>query len=114
MNPAPELLAPAGSPEALRAAVQNGADAVYLGWGDFHARSRAKGFTEAEFRDALVYCRQRGVRVYLTLNTLVSDRELPAALEQARTACRLGVDAVLVQDLGLLDLLRRVLPDVRR
>ena len=108
----PELLAPAGSPEALRAAVQNGADAVYLGWGDFNARRNAKNFTDEEFSAALRYCHLRGVRVFLTLNTLVTDRELPRALETARDACRLGVDAVLVQDWGLFDVLRQTLPDL--
>ena len=108
---APELLSPAGSPESLRAAVQSGADAVYLGWGDFNARRSAKNFSDEEFAEALVYCHVRGVRVFLTLNTLLTDRELPRALETARTACRLGVDAILVQDWGLFDLLRRALPD---
>ena len=108
----PELLAPAGSPESLRAAVQNGADAVYLGWGEFNARRGAKNFNDQEFADALVYCHARGVRVFLTMNTLLTDRELPAALETAATACRLGVDAVLVQDWGLFDLLRKALPDL--
>ena len=108
----PELLAPAGSPESLRAAVQNGADAVYLGWGEFNARRGAKNFNDQEFADALVYCHARGVRVFLTMNTLLTDRELPAALKTAATACRLGVDAVLVQDWGLFDLLRRALPDL--
>ena len=108
----PELLAPAGSPEALRAAVQNGADAVYLGWGAFNARRGAKNFSDQEFADALIYCHERGVRVFLTLNTLVTDRELPQALETAAAASRLGVDAVLVQDWGLFDLLRRTLPDL--
>ena len=70
----PELLAPAGSPEALRAAVQNGADAVYLGWGAFNARRGAKNFSDEEFAAALAYCHERGVRVFLTLNTLVTDR----------------------------------------
>jgi len=107
-----ELLAPAGSPEALRAAVQSGARAVYLGWGDFNARRGARNFSDEEFASAVAYCRLRGVRVFLTLNTLVSDRELPQALETARTACRLGVDAVLIQDWGLFDLLRQVLPDL--
>ena len=107
-----ELLAPAGSPEALRAAVHNGADAVYLGWGAFNARRGAKNFSDGEFAEALVYCHVRGVRVFLTLNTLLTDQELPQALEAASTACRLGVDAVLVQDWGLLDLLRRSLPDL--
>ena len=108
----PELLSPAGSPEALRAAVQNGADAVYLGWGDFNARRSAKNFSDEEFADALRYCHLRGVRVFLTLNTLLTDRELPRAVEIAAQACRLGVDAVLVQDWGLFDLLRQSLPDL--
>ena len=108
----PELLAPAGSPESLRAAVQAGAGAVYLGWGEFNARRSAKNFSDEEFAQALAYCHQRGVRVFLTLNTLVSDRELPRAAETARKACRLGVDSVLVQDWGLFDLLRQMLPDL--
>jgi len=108
----PELLAPAGSPEALRAAVNAGADAVYLGWGGFNARRGAQNFSDGEFAQALTYCHIRGVRVFLTLNILLSDRELPAALEAARTASRLGVDAVLVQDWGLFGLLRRTLPDL--
>ena len=108
----PELLSPAGSPEALRAAVQNGANAVYLGWGEFNARRSAKNFSDEEFEEALRYCHARNVRVFLTLNTLVTDRELPRALETARTACRLGVDAVLLQDWGLFDVLRKALPDL--
>ena len=89
----PELLAPAGSPEALRAAVENGADAVYLGWGGFNARRGAKNFSDGEFAEALAYCRVRGVRVFLTLNILLTDRELPAALEAARTASRLEISS---------------------
>ncbi len=108
----PELLAPAGSPEALRAAVNSGADAVYLGWGAFNARRGAKNFSDEEFAEALLFCHERGVKVYLTLNTLVTDRELPAALAQAERASALGVDAVLVQDLGLLAVLRAALPDL--
>ena len=111
-SPAPELLAPAGSPEALRAAVDSGADAVYLGWGAFNARRGAQNFSQEEFAQALAWCHVRGVRVFLTLNILLTDRELPEALETARTASRLGVDAVLVQDWGLFDLLRRTLPDL--
>lgn len=109
---APELLAPAGSPEALRAAVEHGAGAVYLGWGAFNARRGAQNFSEEEFAQAVAWCHVRGVRVFLTLNILLSDRELPEALETARAASRLGVDAVLVQDWGLFDLLRRSLPDL--
>ena len=108
----PELLSPAGSPEALRAAVQHGADAVYLGWGEFNARRSAKNFSDEEFREALRYCHARGVRVFLTLNTLVTDRELPKAAETAAEASALGIDAILVQDWGLFDLLRKSLPDL--
>ena len=71
-----ELLAPAGSPEALVAAVQSGADAVYMGFGDFNARKGARNFSDEAFRAAVSYCHLRGVRVYLTLNTLLTDREL--------------------------------------
>ena len=108
----PELLSPAGSPEALRAAVLCGTDAVYLGWGEFNARRNAKNFSDEEFADALLFCHQRGVRVFLTLNTLLTDRELPKALETARQACRLGIDAILIQDWGLFTLLREALPDL--
>ena len=80
MKKHPELLAPAGSPEAVRAAVCNGADAVYLGFGTFNARRGAKNFTEEQMRDALAYCRKNGVKTNMTVNTLVSDRELPAML----------------------------------
>lgn len=92
--------------------MESGADAVYLGWGTFNARQNAKNFSDEEFAQALLYCHERGVKVYLTLNTLVTDRELPRALETAAKASALGVDAVLVQDLGLLDLLRRTQPDL--
>lgn len=107
-----ELLAPAGHYEAVIAAVQCGADAVYMGFGDFNARRGAKNFSPEDFRRAVDYCHLRGVRVYLTMNTLLSDRELPPALENLRLASRWGVDAVIVQDLGLLRLCRTALPDL--
>ncbi len=107
-----ELLSPAGHYEAAVAAVQCGADAVYMGFGDFNARRGAKNFSPEDFHRALDYCHLRGVRVYLTMNTLLSDRELPRALENLRLACRWGVDAVIVQDWGLLALCRRSLPDL--
>ena len=107
-----ELLAPAGSMEAVAAAVQNGADAVYLGWGDFNARRNAKNFSEEEFAAAVSYCHIRGARVYLTLNTLLTDRELPRAAEVAARASAIGADAVLVQDLGVARMLRQVAPDL--
>ena len=107
-----ELLAPAGSPEALIAAVQNGADAVYMGFGDFNARKGARNFSDEAFRAAVSYCHLRGVRVYLTLNTLLTDREMPALAETARRASEYGVDAILVQDWGVMQTLRTVVPDV--
>ena len=107
-----ELLAPAGSPEAVIAAVQNGADAVYLGFGDFNARRSAHNFTPEEFEKAVRYCHLRACKVYVTLNTLVSDREMPAALAAAGLASEKGADAVLVQDLGLARAIRNAYPDL--
>lgn len=107
-----ELLAPAGSMEAVAAAVQNGADAVYLGYGDFNARRNAKNFSREEFAAAVSYCHVRGTKVYLTLNTLLTDRELPQAADFAVEASTLGADAVLVQDMGVLRMVRQVAPDL--
>ena len=107
-----ELLAPAGSMDALRAAVQNGANAVYLGCGNFNARQSAKNFTPQTLEEALKYCHIRGVAVHLTLNTLVSDRESPQLAELIRFAARAGVDAFIVQDLGVVQLCRQIAPQV--
>lgn len=107
-----ELLAPAGHWEAMAAAVQNGADAVYLGCGELNARRGAKNFTREQLPQAVEYCRLRGVKVYLTLNTLLSDRELAAAEELLRLASRCGVDGVIVQDWGLAALARAIVPDL--
>ncbi len=107
-----ELLSPAGSPESVIAAVQNGADAVYLGLGDFNARRGAKNFTDEEFRKAVRYCRVRGCKVYVTLNTLVGDREMTAAVDAARLVSDEGADALIVQDLGLAAAIHRALPDI--
>lgn len=107
-----ELLSPAGSPEAVIAAVQNGADAVYMGFGDFNARRGAKNFTDEEFSKAIRYCRIRDCKIYVTLNTLVGDREMEGAVELARKASDLGADAILVQDLGLASVLHRAVPDI--
>ena len=105
-----ELLAPAGSPEAVRAAVCAGADAIYLGYGRFNARRNAKNFTDEEFADAVDYCLLRGVRVFLTLNTLLTDRELPQWLHSLDAVAAAGVDGVLVQDLGLAKIIRQRYP----
>ena len=107
-----ELLAPAGSPEAVIAAVQNGADAVYLGMGNFNARRGAKNFTDEEFEKAVRYCRIRGCKVYVTLNTLVNDRELEPAVTAAKLASDLGADGIIIQDLGLIKAIRSALPDI--
>ena len=107
-----ELLSPAGSYEALLAAVQNGADAVYMGLGGFNARRSARNFTDEDFARAVDYCHERGVKVYLTLNTLLTDRELVQAADALKKACAMGVDAILVQDWGLLTLAREIVPDV--
>ena len=107
-----ELLSPAGGLDSLIAAVQTGADAVYMGFGAFNARRSAKNFTDEEFASAVAYCHLRGVRVFLTLNTLLTDRELEQAAESLRKASDMGVDAVLVQDWGLLTLAREIVPDV--
>ena len=107
-----ELLAPAGSMDALRAAVQNGANAVYLGCGPFNARQSAKNFTPQTLKDAVKYCHIRGVEVHLTLNTLVSDKEIPQLTEMIRHAASCCVDAFIVQDLGVVQLCRQIAPHI--
>ena len=107
-----ELLAPAGSMDALRAAVQNGANAVYLGCGAFNARQSAKNFTPQTLKEAVKYCHVRGVDVHLTLNTLVADREMDDAAEMIRHAASCCVDAFIVQDLGIVQLCRQIAPHI--
>ena len=107
-----ELLAPAGSMDALRAAVQNGANAVYLGCGMFNARQSAKNFTLQTLKDAVKYCHIRGVEVHLTVNTLVTDREMNDLTEMIRHAALCCVDAFIVQDLGVAQLCRQIAPHI--
>ena len=107
----PELLAPAGSPEGVRAAVQSGAGAVYMGFGTFNARRNAQGFSHEEMADAIAYCRARNVKSNITLNILVGDRELDDALEDAKFLYEAGADALIVQDLGLARLIHAHAPD---
>ena len=107
-----ELLAPAGSMEALRAAVQNGANAVYLGCGQFNARQSAKNFTPQTLEEAVKYCHVRGVAVHLTLNTLVSDKETPELVELIRVAAAANVDAFIVLDLGVVRLCAQIAPHI--
>ena len=108
-----EILSPAGSPDSLLAAVRAGADAVYLGASAFSARAAAKNFDDDALRQAAEFCHARGVKVYLAVNTLILQDELPQALALIQYACSLPVDALIVQDMGLVRLLRRCAPSLR-
>ena len=110
MNSLPELLCPAGSPEALDAAIEGGADAVYLGGAAFNARMNAQNFGGDALRSAVLRAHAYGVKIYLTLNTLVTDRELPAFVDAAKDALHIGVDALIVADLGGAAAIRRAIP----
>ncbi len=107
-----EILSPAGSFEAMQAAVRAGADAVYFGTGELNARRNAKNISADELSEALRYCRLRGVKTYVTVNTLVTDRELEAACGLVSRLSELGADAVIVQDLGMVRMMRALAPDL--
>jgi len=107
----PELLAPAGDDEALRAAVANGADAVYFGLSDFNARHRATNFTLEQLPATMQFLHENHVRGYVTFNTLIFSDELPKAVEFLTAIIRAGADAVIVQDLGIVRLIKRLAPD---
>ncbi len=114
MNSRPmELLAPAGDFDALRAAVQSGADAVYLGAGAFNARRNAGNFDGDALNGAVAYCHARGVKVHVTLNTLVREDEFGALLAAARDVYLSGADAVIVQDLGVARALKQIAPEIQ-
>lgn len=108
----PELLAPAGSAEALYAAVSAGADAVYFGVGAFNARMNAKNLSQNELADAISYCRRLGVKVYVTLNTQLYGGEVYEAANAARELYELGADAFITADIGLARVLRSVYPEI--
>ncbi|MBN2852162.1 MAG: U32 family peptidase [Clostridia bacterium] len=108
-----ELLAPAGNMECLKAAILNGADAVYLGLDEFNARKRADNFTRNNFLEAVDFCHVRSKKVYLTLNTLINSDEMDKAMDAALFAYNHGVDAVIVQDLGLAYNIKKHIPDLR-
>jgi putative protease len=113
MKPAkPELLAPAGGMEALMAAVENGADAVYLGARAFSARGYASNFSEEELEKAIDYAHLRGVKIYVTVNTLLKEGELESALILLSRLREMGTDAIIIQDIGLISLSRKYLPDL--
>ncbi|NBU08606.1 MAG: U32 family peptidase [Proteobacteria bacterium] len=107
----PELLAPAGDWECAKAAVENGADAIYFGLDRFNARMRAHNFTEADLPRLMEFLHRRGVKGYVTFNTLVFADELAAAEEYLRSIIAAGVDAAIVQDVGIARLIRRLSPD---
>ena len=107
----PELLAPAGDWECAKAAVENGADAIYFGLDRFNARMRAQNFTEADLPALMEFLHRRGVKGYVTFNTLVFTDELAAAEEYLRSIIAAGVDAAIVQDVGIARLIRRLSPD---
>jgi len=110
----PEVLAPAGSADCLPAAVAGGADAVYLGLRHFNARGRAENFRKADLARHVAYLHHHGLKCYVVLNTLVHDDEFPKALDLASAAHSAGVDAAIVQDLGLWSALGRALPGLER
>lgn len=107
-----EILAPAGDFESVTAAVRCGADAVYLGAKEFSARASAKNFGIDELKQAVDYCHERGALVYLTVNTVVFDEELEAVKSLIINACRAKIDAVIVQSLGVAELIKKIAPDL--
>ncbi|XHR27898.1 MAG: DUF3656 domain-containing protein [Chthoniobacteraceae bacterium] len=107
-----ELLAPAGEWDCVRAAVANGADAVYFGLDRFNARMRAENFTEEDLPRVVAYCRSHGVKTYVAFNTLVFTGELEEAADYLRLLSRSGVDGVIVQDIGLARLARALVPEL--
>lgn len=110
--PRPEILAPAGDEASLRAAVLAGADAVYFGLQGFNARARAKNFDTAELTKAMEFLHEHGAKGYVTLNTLIFDDELESVESAVRACAAAGVDAVIVQDLGAMRLVRAIAPDL--
>src|SRR5665213_2849649 len=107
----PELLAPAGDWECAKAAVENGADAIYFGLDKFNARMRAHNFTEADLPRLMEFLHRRGVRGYVTFNTLIFENELADAENYLRTIIAAGVDAAIVQDVGICRMIRKLSPD---
>ena len=112
--PTPEILAPVGGEEQLLAAVRCGADAVYLGGQNFNARRNAANFAETDLTQAVSYCHARGVKVYVTVNTVVLNAELPALEEEADRIAQAGADAVIIQDMAVLRLFAARYPSLKR
>ena len=106
----PELLSPAGSFESLKAAIAAGADAVYIGGKQFGARAFSKNFTIDEIKEALEYAHLYDVKLYVAVNTLIYDNEVDSFMEYVSSLAKLGVDAIIMQDLGMIDLVRKKIP----
>lgn len=113
MHVSPEVLAPAGGWAQAHAAVENGADAVYFGVEALNARARAENFGVKDLQDLMIYLHERGVKGYLTLNILVFDDELSLLAETAQAAAAAGVDAVIVQDIGAVEVIKAVAPGLK-
>ncbi len=107
-----ELLAPGGSKEGIYAAVQGGADAIYMGGTKFSARAYANNFSEEELIEVVAYCHLYNVKVYIAFNTIIKEEELPEALEYGKFLYEIGVDAILTQDMGLFKMLKEAIPDL--
>jgi U32 family peptidase len=106
-----ELLAPGGSLESMYAAVQSGCDAIYMGGSKFSARAYANNFGDEELIKAVDYCHLYGVKVYIALNTLIKESEMKEAIDYARFLYTIGVDALIIQDLGIFSLIKASMPD---
>ncbi len=109
---ATEILAPVGNREMLTAAVYAGADAVYLGLDSFNARRNADNFTTETLKEAVAFCHVRGVKVYLTVNILISDKEMAEAVEKTVAAAKCGTDALIIADIGFAKVIKQVLPNM--
>lgn len=107
-----EILAPAGNYDALLAAVNGGANAVYLGFGNLNARRNAIGFDEESLENAIKYCKARNVKVYITLNTAIFDRELTEAAQDIKKCAKLGVDGLIVEDMAIVALAKSIVPTI--
>lgn len=107
-----EILAPAGTYEALVAAVRNGADAVYFGTGNFNARRNASNFNGDELKKAIEFCHLHGVKCHIALNTLVADREIEDLKETVKRICEFSADALIVQDLGVAEIVHNICPEM--
>ncbi|MGN1134179.1 MAG: peptidase U32 family protein, partial [Oscillospiraceae bacterium] len=107
-----EILAPCGSMEVLCAALKTGADAVYLGGEMFSARQNAANFTNPELEQAVYQCHVRGVKIYLAINTMITDSQLEDCIKAVKFACKIGVDGLIIQDMALIEIVKKCCPEM--